>query len=100
MFKKLEDPFINSIYTRHRKICTLKFLSKEINPPSLEIYSTIELIEKINPFLYFTASCLEKFKNENNNIPNDIINISTTFLYPEKVNRRLPFYEHLNQFPP
>ena len=53
--------------------------SKEINPLTLNITNSIDLIEKLKPLLYFTVSYLEKFKNVNNHNPHDTLEIKASF---------------------
>ena len=59
-----------------------EYESKEINPLSLNITNSLDLIEKLKPLLYFTASHLEKFKNVNNNPPYDTLEIIASFTTP------------------
>ena len=54
-------------------------ISKEINPLSLNITNSLDLIEKLKPLLYITVSYLEKFKNVNNHNPHDTLEIKARF---------------------
>ena len=64
---------------------------KEINPLSLNITNSLDLIEKLKPLLCFTTSHLEKFKSVNNNSPYDTLEIIAGFDAPGPVKGEVLF---------
>ena len=62
----MKKSYINDIIVWDASLVSdiLKYSSKIYNPQSLTIKTTIDLVEKLTPFLNYIFSTLEKFKNE------------------------------------
>ena len=76
VINKFDDKVIPGFDNHNFRLkCDYEYNSKEINPLSLNITNSIDLIEKLKPLLYFKVSYLEKFKNVNNHTSHDTLEI-------------------------
>ena len=80
IINEFDDKTITQLICRDFKLkCAYEYKSKEISPLSLNITNSLDLIEKLKPLVYFTASYLEKFKNVNNHTPHDTLETKAIF---------------------
>ena len=63
IINEFDDKIITQLNCHDFKLkCVYEYKSKEISPISLNITNSLDLIEKLKPLVYFTASYLEKLK--------------------------------------